>query len=55
MDQRNRSRESLPDSIILDAVVERLTPAGDPKAEGNRICFGLLHEFAQVPGCTALT
>jgi AcrR family transcriptional regulator len=49
------SRESLPDSIILDAVVERLTPAGDPKAEGNRICSGLLHEFAQVPGCTALT
>src|SRR5437588_10712308 len=36
-------REHLPGSIIPDAVIDRLARAGDPKAEGKRICIELLH------------
>jgi methylenetetrahydrofolate reductase (NADPH) len=32
-------REHLPGSIIPDAVIDRLARAGDPKAEGKRICI----------------
>jgi methylenetetrahydrofolate reductase (NADPH) len=43
-------REHLPGSIISDAFVDRLARAGDPSAEGKRICIDLLHELAQIPG-----
>jgi methylenetetrahydrofolate reductase (NADPH) len=43
-------REHLPGSIIPDALVDRLERAGDPKAEGKRICIDLLHELAQIAG-----
>ena len=42
-------REHLPGSIISDALVERLARAGDPRAEGKRICIDLLRELAQIP------
>jgi methylenetetrahydrofolate reductase (NADPH) len=42
-------RQHLPGSIIPDAVIERLARAGDPKAEGKRICIELLQELAQIP------
>ena len=38
-------REHLPGTIIPDAVIDRLARAGDPKAEGKRICLELLHEL----------
>jgi methylenetetrahydrofolate reductase (NADPH) len=43
-------REHLPGSIIPDTAVYRLTGAGDPRAEGKRICIELLQELAQIPG-----
>jgi hypothetical protein len=42
-------REHLPGSIISDAVIDRLARAGDPKAEGKRICIELLQELTQIP------
>ena len=42
-------REHLPGSIIPDAVIDRLARAGDPKAEGKRICIELLQELTQIP------
>ena len=42
-------REHLPGSIIPDAVIDRLARAGDPKAEGKRICIELLQELSQIP------
>jgi len=42
-------REHLPGSIIPDAVIDRLARAGDPKAEGKRICIELLQELPQIP------
>jgi methylenetetrahydrofolate reductase (NADPH) len=42
-------REHLPGSIIPEAVIDRLVRAGDPKAEGKRICIELLNELAQIP------
>ena len=41
-------REHLPGSIIPDAVIDRLARAGDPKAEGKRICIELLQELTQI-------
>jgi methylenetetrahydrofolate reductase (NADPH) len=43
-------REHLPGSIIPDAVIDRLARAGDPKAEGKRICIELLRELSEIPG-----
>ena len=43
-------RKHLPGSIIPEALVDRLARAGDPGAEGKRICIDLLHELAQIPG-----
>ena len=42
-------REHLPGSIIPDAIIDRLARAGDPKAEGKRICIELLQELTQIP------
>jgi methylenetetrahydrofolate reductase (NADPH) len=42
-------REHLPGSIIPDALIDRLSRSGDPKAEGKRICLELLYEFAAMP------
>ena len=41
-------REHLPGSIIPDEAIDRLARAGDPKAEGKRICIELLQELAQI-------
>ena len=43
-------REHLPGSIIPDALVDRLARAGDPIAEGKRICVDLLHELSEITG-----
>jgi methylenetetrahydrofolate reductase (NADPH) len=43
-------REHLPGTIIPDAVIDRLSRAGDPKAEGKRICIELLHELSEILG-----
>jgi methylenetetrahydrofolate reductase (NADPH) len=43
-------REKLFGTIIPDAIVERLEKAGDPKAEGRRICVEVLQQLAEVPG-----
>ena len=42
-------REHLPGTIIPDTVIDRLAQAGDPKAEGKRICIELLHELREIP------
>ena len=42
-------REHLPGTIIPDAAIDRLARAGDPKAEGKRICIELLHELKEIP------
>ena len=42
-------RDHLPGSIIPDRLIDRLTRAADPKAEGKRICIELLQELAQIP------
>jgi len=43
-------RDRLFGSIIPDALIERLEAAGDPKAEGRRICVELMHEYQEIPG-----
>jgi methylenetetrahydrofolate reductase (NADPH) len=43
-------REHLPGSIIPDVLIDRVARAGDPKAEGKRICIELLHELREIPG-----
>jgi methylenetetrahydrofolate reductase (NADPH) len=43
-------REHLPGTIISDAIIDRLARAGDPKAEGKRICLELLRELEAIPG-----
>jgi methylenetetrahydrofolate reductase (NADH) len=40
----------LPGTIIPDATVERIERAGDPRAEGKRICIELLGELSDIPG-----
>jgi len=42
-------KEKLFGAIIPDALVERLERAGDPAAEGRRICLELVAELAEVP------
>jgi methylenetetrahydrofolate reductase (NADPH) len=37
-------------TIIPQALIERLERAGDPAAEGERICVELIEAFAQIPG-----
>jgi methylenetetrahydrofolate reductase (NADPH) len=37
-------------TIIPDALIARLERAGDPAAEGQRICVELIEELAAVPG-----
>jgi methylenetetrahydrofolate reductase (NADPH) len=41
--------EKLFGAIIPEAIVERLERAGDPAAEGRRICIDLVAELAEVP------
>jgi methylenetetrahydrofolate reductase (NADPH) len=43
-------KEKLYGAMIPDRIVERLDRAGDPKAEGIRICIELLQQLAQTPG-----
>lgn len=43
-------REHLPGSIIPDPLIDRLARAGDPMAEGKRICVDLLHELSGIAG-----
>ncbi len=43
-------KEKLFGTIIPDAFVERLEKAGDPKAEGRKICIEVLRELAEIPG-----
>ena len=43
-------REHLPGSIIPDPLIDRLARAGDPVAEGKRICVDLLHELSEIAG-----
>jgi len=42
-------KEKLFGSIIPDALIERLERAGDPAAEGRRICLELVAALAEVP------
>ena len=43
-------RERLFGTIIPDAMIERLEAAGDPAAEGRRLCLELMQEMASIPG-----
>jgi methylenetetrahydrofolate reductase (NADPH) len=43
-------REKLYGALIPEAIVGRLERAADPRAEGRRICVGLMQEFLEVPG-----
>jgi methylenetetrahydrofolate reductase (NADPH) len=43
-------REKLYGTIIPDATVERLEAAGDPVAEGHKLCLELMRELATIPG-----
>jgi methylenetetrahydrofolate reductase (NADPH) len=43
-------RERLFGTIIPDAMIERLETAGDPVAEGKRLCLELMQEMAGIPG-----
>ena len=43
-------RKHLPGTIIPDAIVARLEGAGDPAAEGRRVCVELMQELAEIPG-----
>jgi len=47
-------REKLHGAIIPDAIVDRMERAGDPAAEGRRICLDMVAELAAIPqvaGC----
>jgi len=37
-------------TIIPDAMVARMEAAGDPAAEGRRICIEVIEELATIPG-----
>jgi methylenetetrahydrofolate reductase (NADPH) len=43
-------RKHLFGTIIPDDIVARLETAGDPAAEGRRICVALMQEFREIPG-----
>jgi methylenetetrahydrofolate reductase (NADPH) len=43
-------RNHLHGTLIPDALIARLTRAGDPGEEGKRICIDLLEELAGIPG-----
>src|SRR5262245_50892842 len=43
-------RRNLYGTIIPDAIVARMEQAGDPRAEGRRICLDLVDEFMGIPG-----
>lgn len=43
-------RDKLFGSIIPEPIIARLEAATDPKAEGQRICVELMHEYAEIPG-----
>ena len=43
-------KEKLFGTIIPDVFVERLEKAGEPKAEGRKICIEVLRELAEIPG-----
>jgi methylenetetrahydrofolate reductase (NADPH) len=43
-------REKLYGTVIPDAFIARLEGAGDPIAEGERICLELIEELAAIPG-----
>jgi methylenetetrahydrofolate reductase (NADPH) len=45
----NWIRDNLFGAIIPDAVIARLERAGDPAAEGRRICIDIVGELADVP------
>jgi methylenetetrahydrofolate reductase (NADH) len=42
-------RDKLFGAIIPDATIERMDRAGDPVAEGRRICLDLIAELAEIP------
>jgi len=42
-------KEKLYGAIIPDALIARLEGAGDPVAEGRRICLDLVRELADIP------
>jgi methylenetetrahydrofolate reductase (NADPH) len=42
-------KEKLYGAIIPDALIARLEGAGDPAAEGRRICLDLVRELADIP------
>ena len=47
-------KEKLFGAVIPDAIIERMERAGDPAAEGRRICLDLVRELAAMPdvaGC----
>ncbi len=43
-------KERLFGTIIPDATIARLEAAGDPAAEGRRLCVDLMRELATIPG-----
>ena len=43
-------REKLFGAIIPQAIVDRMEKAGDPAAEGRRICVDMVRELADIPG-----
>ena len=43
-------RDSLPGSIVPDAVIDRLERAVEPVREGRRICLELVEQLSETPG-----
>lgn len=43
-------RDNRPNVMVPDAVVERLANAGDPEAEGIRICVDIIQALQKIPG-----
>ncbi|MBK9080929.1 MAG: methylenetetrahydrofolate reductase [Rhizobiales bacterium] len=47
-------RANVPGVHIPDAVVARLEKAGDPKAEGKRICVEIIRQIRAIPGISGV-
>ena len=42
-------KEKLFGAVIPDALIDRMERAGDPAAEGRRICIDMVRELADMP------
>jgi len=47
-------KSNLRDSLVPDAIIQRLQNASDPEQEGVSIAAGLIQQFAEVPGVSGV-